>query len=293
MKTFQISLLIISIVIVCFSSIQITQAQTVLDGVYAKEHNPNRVDITYAHLREADVMWAKRTWRIIDLKQKRNLPLYYPKEPINARKSMIDVIMAAAWAEDPNYDGELTLFSPGPMQDDDRFSVKLTMEEKKKLGGAGLDTVDQINPDTGMPEQKVIENDFRTYEVMEYLIKEDWFFDRQRSVLDVRIIGLCPIRHFNKEGSEEVFKEKICWVYFPELRPLIATREVFNRFNDAERKTYDDIFWKRLFSSYIIQETNVYDNRLISEYRVGLDALLEAEKIKDKIRLTEHDLWEY
>jgi len=82
-------------------------------------------------------------------------------------------------------------------------------------------------------------------------------------------------------------------VYFPSIRPLLANHEVFNATNDAERRTFDDIFFKRMFSSYIFQETNVYDNRLINQYALGLDAILESEKIKEDIFRLEHDLWEY
>jgi hypothetical protein len=39
-------------------------------------------------------------------------------------------------------------------------------------------------------------------------------------------------------------------------------------------------------------EANVM-NRRINEYMVGLDALLEAERIKADIFNIEHDLWEY
>ena len=49
---------------------------------------------------------------------------------------------------------------------------------------------------------------------------------------------------------------------------------------------------KRMFASTIVKEGNVYD-RNINEYMIGLDALLEAERIKAEIFNIEHDLWEY
>jgi gliding motility associated protien GldN len=82
------------------------------------------------------------------------------------------------------------------------------------------------------------------------------------------------------------------WIYYPEARFSFVSAEVYNKGNDAERRTYEDIFWKRRFSSYIYKETNVY-NRRINTYMSGLDALLEAEKIKEDIFNMEHDLWEY
>ena len=82
------------------------------------------------------------------------------------------------------------------------------------------------------------------------------------------------------------------WVYFPDTRPILAKTEVFNPKNGAERRSYDDIFMKRYFQSYIIKEDNTYD-RTISAYKTGLDALLEAEAVKEKIFTIEHDIWEF
>ena len=83
------------------------------------------------------------------------------------------------------------------------------------------------------------------------------------------------------------------WVYFPEARNYLINAEVFNLVkNDAERRTYDDIFMKRMFSSTIVKESTVYD-RNVSDFMVGLDALLEAERIKEELFNFEHDLWEY
>ncbi len=111
--------------------------------------------------------------------------------------------------------------------------------------------------------------------------------------MDVRILGICPLIQVRDENNElKPGFQPMFWIYFPEARSLFARTELYNPKNDSERRTFDDIFWKRYFSSYIIQESNTY-NRKISAYKTGLDALLEAEKIKDNIFLMEHDLWEF
>jgi hypothetical protein len=33
------------------------------------------------------------------------------------------------------------------------------------------------------------------------MIKEEWYFDKQASSLNVRIIGICPIREFVRENE--------------------------------------------------------------------------------------------
>jgi gliding motility associated protien GldN len=168
-----------------------------------------------------------------------------------------------------------------------------------------LDAKDRIEKqldEDGNEVEVTIKGQIRWNDIKELLIKEDWFFDKQRSVMEVRIIGICPIMHrlqiLNTGGDEEQIGQlqriQTFWVYFPEARNVLANTDVFNNFNDAQRISFDDIFWKRRFDSYIIRESNVWDNRLIQDYTFsGLETLLEAERIKTELFNFEHDLWEY
>ena len=121
-------------------------------------------------------------------------------------------------------------------------------------------------------------------------IKEDWFFDKQKSVLEVRILGLGI--NALKPGKEENGPESQFWVYFPNCRRFFARYEVYNSKNDSERRTFEDIFWKRQFSSRATKESNVFD-RDIELYSKGIDALLESDRIKNDIFRWEHDLWHF
>jgi len=269
------------------------KAQEVLEGVYVKQHVADRKPVPYQYLREADVMWSKTIWRVLELKEKMNFPLYYPEDPIGDRMSLISLLMWGIANQG------LTAYSESPS---DEFSTVMTMKDIEDKFGAIDQTVlveDVENPGTTI--EKKIEGEIHYKEVKQLIIKELWFFDKQRSVLEVRIIGLCPVRVYEKdntsdpdaEGSETMMKKKLFWVYFPEARKLLANHEVFNPENDAERKSFDDIFFKRMFSSYIMQESNAYNNRAINEYTVGMETLLEAERIKESIFNYEQDLWEY
>jgi gliding motility associated protien GldN len=262
----------------------------VLDGIYVRQHVPARKPIAYHHLREADVMWKKKIWRMLNLNEKVNHPLYYPTTPMDNRYCLTDLIIYAARQGMQVYG-----------IDDDEFTTPLNEEDFGINLGAGVDSNQVEDLETGEFTLSVDVSPVKPEEITRYMMKEVWFFDKQRSKLEVRILGLCPIRRFINEeiaeavGSEEDIKlssSKVCWVYFPAFRPWLANNEVFNPKNDAERRTYDDIFFKRHFSSYVIQETNVYDNRRINQYLKGQDALLEGEKVKQFIFKLEHDLWE-
>lgn len=262
------------------------------DGFYTRETTPARVPIPYQFVRESDVLWSKRVWRIIDLRQKMNYPLYYPTELMQDRESLVQrLVRAIKYNEINAYD---------PIEDDE-FTTRLSYEQVVKQLGA--EDKEQTQLDENGQEVKVtVKGQIRWGDIKELLVKEDWFFDKQRSVMEVRIIGICPILHrtdYRKTGSDEEQEGTLSriptfWIYFPEARSVLANTDAYNNFNDAQRITYDDLFWKRNFDSYIIRISNVWDNRAIDEYTfTGLQTLLESEKIKTELFNFEHDLWEY
>jgi len=290
-------IIIILTVSIFFAPFAKAQVSDVLDGVYVKEHVPARKPIPYHHLREADMMWSKKMWRMLDLREKINHPLYFPTTKMDDRYSLIDLILYGVAQEG------LVVYDV----DDDEFTTPMTAAQIDVKFDVRNDTTYVDDPETGESKPVIIPHERTTSEVKRLLLKEVWYFDKQRAMLEVRIVGLCPIRMYEKTAAlnqetqvaEDITDEKefsmkqVCWVYFPAVRPLLANHEVFNPNNDAERRTFDDVFFKRRFSSYIFKETNVYDNRLIDDYQHGLDALIESDKIKDFVFKFEHDLWEY
>ncbi|MBP8848979.1 MAG: gliding motility protein GldN [Breznakibacter sp.] len=261
------------------------QDKTILDGIYKKEHTPNKKPIPYAYVREADVYWSKKVWRIIDLREKINMPMYYPSKAMDGRKSLIDVLIDAI-----KYEG-LQAYS----DNDDEFKQAINIDQVSQAMGAINDTTDVQDPSTGLWSKKVVLGDIKYHEVKQVLVKEIWFFDRNYSKLDVRIIGICPIRDMVKTtgGVDEIVKKQVFWVYFPAARDVLSRYEVFNPKGDSQRLSYDDIFMKRYFSSYITAESNVYDNRPIEMYSVGMQSMVESDRIKNDIATFEHDLWEF
>ena len=155
-----------------------------------------------------------------------------------------------------------------------------------------------------------------------YNIKEDWFFDKQRSLLDRRIISIAPLARYsvdltsdlsergdllvyNKEGksfkyengefieyTDNYEEREVFWLYFPELRNVMVNYFVYNDKSDAQWMSFDDLFWKRQFNAQIYKSSDKFD-REIEDYKYGVDALYEAERLKDEIRKWEIDVWNY
>ena len=266
-----------------------SEAQEVLDGMFIKETAPTRRVVPYTHVREADVMYYKRLWRVIDLREKLNHPLYYPLQPIKEigyeRVALFDILKRAI------EEGTITAYQ----EEDDggQFRTPLTKSEaSSKLSREVTESV--FDPATGLDVETTYNIELSAANVTAYWIKEDWVFDRERSVMEARIIGIMPIVEEENPETGLVDKRGLFWIYFPEARYVFANQEVYNGANDGSRLTFEDLFRKRIFSSYIMAETNVYENRVLDDYKKnGIDRLLEARRIEEELINFEHDMWQY
>lgn len=252
-----------------------------IDALYDDVNILNNKPIPLPSIRAADVMWSKRIWREVDFRQKFNQKFYFPIETQANWKSFITVVLDAL------KEGQMQAYD---ISNTDELLVPITYSE---IVGRQTDTLHRIMQRPYPPYDEydtVIYTEFDPTKVMRLRIKEDWYFDKQRSQMMVRIQALCPVMVKEREGQEVTLP--LFWLSYPDSRDVFAQSLVFNSNNSAMRLTFDEIFWKRLFDSYVYKEANVFDRR-ISQYATGVDALLESERIKQSMFEFEENLWEY
>jgi gliding motility associated protien GldN len=257
------------------------QAEKPVDGYYKKSNIMEAKVTPYANLREADVMFSKRVWREIDLRDKMNRSYASPKG------RLIDVIMDAVTA------GELTAYDATATKDDpngDEFSTILKPEQAKAKFADSV-AVPKFDANGNQTGTEIRAGEFNPDSIVKFRLKEDWIFDRQRSIFEPRIIGIAPLVKI-KAAGQDLGEQPAFWIYFPEARQVFVTKEVVNRSNDATGLSYDDIFMKRIFASYVVKESNPDDLR-IKDYAQGIDKLFESERVKKELLDYEHDLWSY
>lgn len=244
-----------------------------VNGVVKKEMMNERRILEYDYTREADIMWEKTIWRVIDVREKMNLPFAYPDRPFFT-------VLAEAAEEN-----KIQLYV------DDDFTEPMTAEARQSMKGK-VDTIPYYDPVTYEEKFKVVVNELDPSDIKRFRIKEVWFFDRESSTLKVRILGISPLKDEYDENGNFLYERPMFWIYYPGAREVLAQETAFAYGNDAGNRSWEDVMESRFFSSFIFQESNVYGRR-ISSYLTGRDALMEADRIKQEIFNFEHDLWEY
>ncbi len=253
-----------------------TPPATPLDDIVASSIHQNKRVLAYDHIREADVLWKKRVWQVIDVREKMNLPFAYPERPF------VQILIEAA------LNGDITVYS----EEDDKFTNPLTLEEVAAKTSY-TDTTTVIDPVDFSEHLEVYHDELNYEDIKRIRIKEIWYFDEELSQMKVRILGIAPLKDVEDDNGNWKYELPLFWIYFPDCREVLARERVFNfAGNDASPTTWEDLFEMRFFSSYIYKESNVNNDRL-QDYLSGVDLLLEADKIKSEVFNFEHDLWSY
>ncbi len=263
-------------------SSEVEDTSGMLDDIVEREVLKEQRILAYEPIREADIVWEKRIWRVLDVREKMNIQFMYPERPFF--KILIDAAKA----------GDMKIFA--------------TDEFKKRVTGSDLeamlsktDTITTYDPDTYEESVKIIHNDIDYTDIKKFRIKELWYFDKEASRVYCRILGISPIKEEKDASTGEVkYELPMFWIYYPDARQVFARERVFNEKNDISPSSWADIFDTRFFSSYILKQSNVQDVRLQDVYtpekygdNAGIQMLLESEKIKNELFNFEHDLWVY
>jgi gliding motility associated protien GldN len=250
----------------------------------------NDKPLAYGYVHDRDILMGKTVWEIIDLSEKINFALYFPiDENLGAdRRSLYNVLTKAINS------GEIS-----EVYSDSYFKTKKTLAD---IQGSlsRIDTTDagreQVNAGMQVSPEYILRSDLTSQDVTQYKIKGYWYFDKRQSELKYRLLGICPVTPdvYTMNNDEKDYIE-LFWVFFPSAREVLHEAKAFNNQNSAMPISFDQILNSRHFNSVIYKEENVYGDRDIKDYMRdnAQNQLLESERVKEKIRDFESDMWNY
>ena len=251
----------------------------------------NDKPLAYGYVHDRDVLMGKTTWEIIDLSERINFALYFPIDTANVgsdRRSLYDVLTKAM------KNGKIT-----EVYTDSYFNTKKSIQDIE-TSLSRIDTTDagreQINAGQKVSQEYIMKQDLTAQDVTQYKIKGYWYFDKRQSELKYRLLGICPVTPdvytMNSDVKDYI---ELFWIFFPAAREVLHEAKAFNDKNSAMPISFDQILNSRRFNSVIYKEENIYGDRTIEDYMKdnAQNQLLESERVKEKIRNFESDMWNY
>lgn len=289
-------------------------------GIKSAAHKP----FEYGYVDDRDVLMGKTVWEIINLSERINFPLYFPIDTVSIgsdRRSLFDVLIKAIRKGDITDVYSDSYFNTKQSYKDIQAKMsyyKITDGGNEQINTLGLgkkyEYINEIDPDTKVPykltsddveklkkdgisEEYIITNDITAGDVSQYKIKGYWYFDNRESELKYRLLGICPVIPdvFTMESDENDTIDNFFWVFFPAARTILHESKSFNDKNSSVPISFDQILNSRRFNSVIYQEENIYGDRTIASYMKdnAQKQLLESERVKEKIRNFEENMWNY
>jgi gliding motility associated protien GldN len=259
-----------------------TDAQIALD---------NDKPLEYGYVDDRDILYSKMIWEKIVLDERANFSLYYPIDTNNIgrdRRSLFDVLMTSVKNGDIEHIYDDSYFTSKRTLKD--IEAALTLIDTTELG------IEQINAGEELSPEYINRRDITAADIAEYHIKGLWYFDKRLGELRYRLLGIAPVSpDVNFIDTDESDLVPLFWVFFPDAREVLHTAKVFNGKNSAIPLSFDHLLNSRRFNGYIFREENVQGDRAVSEYinNNALMQLLESDRIKEKIRDFEQDMWTY
>jgi gliding motility associated protien GldN len=252
----------------------------------------DRTPLPYQHLRAEDAAYDERIWREIDTREKINLPFRYSADEDNGNQRFISILFKAI--QDGPDNGGVTAFNAV----DDRFTTPMTKAEVGKAISGGTISVPIYDSLGNVVGNKETMQEVNLDSFYKFRIKEEVIFDKQSSRLFWRILGIAPVKRVITASGVDLGDSPLFWVYYPDMRPILAKYYVYNGKNYGARMTWEDLFESRMFHGRIIKSTlnNPFDQYLNNQ--TGLKQspilqLLQGEKIQNDIFNYEQNLWSY
>lgn len=225
--------------------------------------------LEYSHVDEKDIMWSKIVYEEIDLSEKFNHPLFFPKDGLysSERRSLWRTIREAILSQKVT-----NVYNDANPNFTETFDRETYLRRLVNREG---------------PEPVPL----KSMDIVSYKIKGIWYVDKRIGEMRYRLLGIMPrgkdMNNLNNDEPVDLF-----WLWYKDLRPILHEQLVFDDRNNASRITFDQLLTSRRFTARIYAIDNVFNDRSVDQYvNDPFMQLIESERLKNVIRDFEQDLW--
>lgn len=244
------------------------------DGYEKNEMYTNAKAFNYPGINSRDVKFYKRVWRDIDVNDPKNSLFNTPGA------TLADIVLEGLRT------GKLTAYEPSATNSDSTFARPLTLGKAlSKLQDSVM--VDQFDQNGNKIGSKMVLNDFNAARVTKFRTKEDIYFDKKRSMIVTRIVGLAPLMSAQVAGAT-VGETPAFWLYFPQCRDFFATKDVTDPDRNIYDTTIDDLFVQGKYASAIVRASgnDIRPNTQLANNAIAGSVIDPAAAEKDKAEVS-------
>lgn len=263
--------------------------------------------------RADDIVWSRIVYRIVDLRDKPNNRLYFPVKPTERYKSLFRIIL------DATVEGKVKAYDKIDFDIQPNYETPIPADSvKNRYATCDWNSANNtprissiIEKDALTNQNKVNAYNYEDYasKQMKFIIQEVIFFNKHYSKMFSKIIGIAPIYVYNEtnvtnanmtglkrtgESAWNFLQSSVtCWYLFDELRPYLSKQYLIPNGNDSQRLTYDEFFAQKLYSSYLLGDSNMFNRMLLQAYNQPEQIIKEQKRIETELLNIEQDIWEY
>lgn len=268
--------------------------------------------------RADDIVWSRIVYRIIDMRYKQNYQLYFPviTEKGTSYRNLFRVILDGIGDGLPVYqrlDGDIK-----PVLSDENILPKAQipptlMVYNQERADEAAEQNDTCYSNVACSNEMLFNYDAETNQLifneyaysngafirnqLKYLIQEIVFFDKHTSRLYSKIVAIAPLQSDKIQNKDDLMaavnESMLFWVAFDELRPYLAKQYMIPQLNDTKRMTFDEFFAKKMYSSYLLGDSNMYNRMFLNYAKTEEEVRKEQQRVLDELLNFEQDLWEY
>ena len=232
-----------------------------------------------------DITWQRDVFRMLDLNDSKNAPLYFPPQPDGERQNLFSLLFENVAL------GKLKVYDY--LDGKEVFTEDYQVKFNELLDRFWIPY--EKEPDPKSPQDtlyKVETVDIPSNEVTLYYIKESYYLDQRTSSVKRKVLCFCPVL-VREDETGETRRYPLFWVPFDQARQLLSTHSLStSNYNAASRMTIYDYFMRHQYKGDIYKVYNLQNQNIMNYCTTPEEIAAEQARLEKELDMMLNGLWE-